>query len=211
MWSDLLASCDRLSELQKPWMLRDESSTNLVGSGWEAGHLASANEVTACAASIALDRPICILSDAAISLFSPCVINPESVKRAMCFVLHDGHYQYATECLPEEIVQLLQFPHYWCRFSLGWWATLSFMEYWKPYQPLCSDGKNCSALEVGGQHAFKRRAPQRAIRCLWKVSFRRCVSRLFGGSRRALDGTESPGSGPWWVVFLELRLLLLKN
>ena len=107
-------SAHRLLPLLKtPWIQRHEYCTSDLWDGYVAHQDRwgrDANEIMACAASIALDRPICVISDGALSLFAPDTPTSVSVSRALCVVLNKGHYQYMTDRLPEELVHLLLSP-----------------------------------------------------------------------------------------------------
>ena len=102
------SACSLLPQLKPVWLrLQDFYSEAL----WEemihqqdVWHH-SANEVTVCAASIALDRVLLVVSDAALSLFSCKPLTHDSVKHAMIVTLHGGHYQYSTQQVPEALIE----------------------------------------------------------------------------------------------------------
>ena len=99
-----------LPALKDPWIQRHEYCTSELFDGYVAHQERwgrDANEIMVCAASIALDRAICVISDGIISLFAPDTPNAMSVACALGVVLHKGHYQYMTDRLPDDLVQLL--------------------------------------------------------------------------------------------------------
>ena len=80
------SACSLFSQLKPVWLrLQDFYSEAL----WDEMTLNqdvwhhSANEITVCAASVVLDRPIMVLSDAAVSLFSRKELDYDSVKHAL--------------------------------------------------------------------------------------------------------------------------------
>ena len=104
------ASCAVFSALKPHWLrLQDFCSETL----WEeltdkqdVWHH-SANEVAVCAAAIVLDRPIIIISDAAVSLFSRSTPDYTRVQHALVLSLHAGHFQYSRDQVPQDIIETL--------------------------------------------------------------------------------------------------------
>ena len=87
------------------WMQQDETCDKTIWADLirnQEHWYHSASEVTACAASVTLNRAVIIISDGCLTLFSPKRIDVAGIQRALTLSisLHEGHYQYVKENLP---------------------------------------------------------------------------------------------------------------